>query len=99
MAELGRKGAEATARRFRGTGIDPEADLPPLDGPRACERWLEVIGRAVAEGSLSHNAGRTLAGIVREWLRANEAGEYHDRVEALEEKIAALRTGDLEVVR
>lgn len=61
--------------------------------------WLEAVGRGVATGRLTHNQGRTIAGVVREWLRAREAGEVAERIEAMEEKVAALQRGNLEAVR
>lgn len=97
MAEQGRKGAETTAKKLRGEGLDPD-DLPPLDSPQAAERWLEAVGRAVATGELSHNAGKAVARLVREFLRAREAGTVAEEIEELRDKVAALRRGELEVL-
>lgn len=96
--EIAKKGAEASVRARRGGGLE-EDELPPLDGPRAAERWLEVVGRAVATKRLSHNEGKALARVIREYLRAHESGAMEDRVEDLREKVAALKSGDLEVVK
>lgn len=95
--EIAKKGAEASARARRGGGLE-EDELPPLTGPRAAERWLEVIGRAVATKRLSHNEGKALARVIREYLRAHESGAMEERVEDLQEKVAALKRGDLEEV-
>lgn len=97
--EIARKGAEASARARRGGGLDQD-ELPPLDGPRAAERWLEAIGRAVAGKRLTHAEGKALARIIREYLRAHADGAVSDKVEELQEKVAALKTGDsLEVLK
>lgn len=97
MSEIGRKGAESTAKKLKADGLEA-SDLPDLDHPRDAERLLEVVARAVATGRLAHNEGKAIARLVREWLRARDAGEVEARVEALEQKIAAARRGDLEVM-
>lgn len=96
LSEYGRKGAKATAKKLQRDGLE-DHELPPLDTPQAAERWIEVVGRAVATGRMSHNEGRTLARLVREWLRTREAGEMADRVDELQEKVAKLKRGELEV--
>lgn len=70
MAERGRKGAEATARKLRGEGIDPDA-LPPLDSHEAAQTWLEVIGRAVTARKLSHNEANAAIKAVSEWVKTH----------------------------
>lgn len=94
LSEWGRKGGKArpSKRKLR------EEDLPPLDSPQAASTWLETVGRAVATGKLTHNEGKAVARLVREWLRAREAGELEDRMERLEEKLAAAKRGELEAV-
>lgn len=96
--EAARKGGQATARKLRKGGLHDD-DLPPLDSPQAAETWLEKVGRSVATGRLTHNEGRTIARLVREWLRAREAGEVADWMEAMEDKLSALQRGNLEAVR
>lgn len=98
MREIARKGAEATKRRWRDGGLDAD-ELPPLDGPRAAEHWLEVTGRAVATGRLGHREGRTIVSAVKEWLSAHDAGRVSQRLEALMDALAKWReTGDAEPV-
>ena len=97
IREGARKGGQASARKRRAGGLD-EGELPELEHPKDAERLLEIVARAVATGRLAHNEGKAIARLVREWLRARDAGEVEDRVEALEEKIAAAKRGDLEVV-
>ena len=90
MAERGRKGAESLKKHWRGQVL-AETDLPPLRTPVDAEQWLEVVGRAVATGRLSHNQGRTIATTVREWLKAHEAGKVSRKIEDLSEAVAKLR--------
>jgi hypothetical protein len=52
---------------------------------------LEVVGRAVATGRLYHKQDRAIATTIREWLKAHEAGTVTERVEELQEQVAALR--------
>jgi hypothetical protein len=94
MREMGRKGAAATARKLKGGGLD-EDELPPLDGPRAAERWCEVVARAVATGRLGHNEGRTVARLVKEWRASYDAGRASDRLDRLMDALSEWeRTGD-----
>ena len=78
--------------------IDLESSLKRRDGesylddaPQDVEEWLEVIGRAVATGRLSHHQGRTIATTVREWLKAHEAGKVREQVERLEKQLRAIQ--------
>lgn len=89
MAEIGRRGAEATARKLKRPGLDPEA-LPALRSPQTAEKWLEEIGRAVATGTLGHHEATAAVRAVREWLRAHEAGEVTEEVEELREQLEEL---------
>lgn len=94
LSEAGKKGAEATARKWKGKALDDD-DLPPLVDHDAAEAWLEAAGRAVATGNLGHNAGATVIRSVREWIRAHEAGSVSDRLDALMGALAEWReTGD-----
>lgn len=97
LREWASKGGRASAEKRKRDGLS-EADLPPLESPQDAETWLEVVARAVATGRLSHHEGKAVARLVREWLRANEAGAMQDRMESLEEKLSKLRRGELEVV-
>ncbi|MCH7562381.1 MAG: hypothetical protein IH968_01040 [Gemmatimonadetes bacterium] len=72
MAQRGRKGAEATAKKLRGVGLDP-AELPNLRTHEDAQGWLETIGRAVATGRLSDRQAQAAIRAVSEWVRT--AGE------------------------
>lgn len=102
LAEFGRRGAEATARRFQREGLDP-GELPPLDGPRSAAEWLEIVGRAVAEGRLPHRNGDAVVRAVRAFLAAHEAGEVADSIAELQAAVRKLKGEDpppgLRVVR
>lgn len=102
MSEIGRKGAEASARKRRGGGLEPDA-LPPLDGHDAAETWCDVVGRAVVTGRIGHNEAKAALRAVREWRESRDAGAVSDRLDELTEALAEWReTGDptqvLEVV-
>ena len=90
MADRGRKGAEASAKRFRAIGLDPD-DLPPLDGPRAASQWLEVIGRTVATGKLGHREAQAAVRAVEAWLKTNEAGAMSDELRELRSVLTELK--------
>lgn len=94
MAEIGRKGAEATARKHRRGGLDP-GDLPPLTDHASAETWTDVIGRAVVTGRIGHNEAKAALRAVREWRECRGSGELEDRVDALTDALAEWReTGD-----
>ncbi len=91
MAAQGRKGAEATAKKLRGVGLDPN-ELPSLRTHEDAQAWLETIGRAVATGRLSDRQAQAAIRAVSEWVRAeaervtgvvvNELRSELDRVKA-----------------
>ena len=73
LSEQGKRGAEATARRLRGEGLDAD-ELPPLDSHANAKRWLEIIGRAVTSRRLIHNEARVAIQAVSEWVKTE--GEH-----------------------
>lgn len=87
MQENRRKGGLATARKLKGKGLDP-AELPALESHRAAETWCDVVGRAVAEGRLGHNEGRTILRAVREWRESHDAGEVTEQIEEMREALS-----------
>lgn len=102
LSAIGRKGAEATAKKLRGTGLDP-SDLPTLDGPQTAALWLDKVGRAVATGRLGHREATAIVRVVEAFLRAHEAGSVSTEIERLASALAEWKeTGDatamLEVV-
>lgn len=99
MADRGRKGAEATARKWKGKGLDPD-ELPALDGPQAAAQWLQVIGRAVATGRLGHREGATVVRAVEAFLKAHDAGDIADQVGQIRAALDTFKkTGDASPLR
>jgi hypothetical protein len=91
LREAGRKGAEVSAHvRRKAKGLRA-GELPPLRTPQDAEVWLETIGRTVAEGRLRNQDADAATRAVREWLKAHEAGKVAERVEELQEQVAALK--------
>ena len=73
MAERGRIGAEVSKQvRRKGKGLRP-GELGPLRSPQDAERWLRIVGRAVAEGRLRNRDADATTRAVKEWLRAHAA--------------------------
>ena len=103
MAERGRKGAEATARKWKGRALSPD-DLPPLDSPQTAALWLDRVGRAVATGRLGHREATAVVRAVEAFLRAHDAGAVTGDIERLRSALEEwTKTGDnralMEVVR
>ncbi len=91
-------GAEVTKQvRRKGKGLRP-GELGPLRTPKDAERWLRIVGQAVAEGRLRSRDGDATTRAVREWLRAYDAGTVTDRVEELKAEMAKLK-GDRRLKR
>lgn len=60
---------------------------------------MELVGRIVTTGRLEHHEAKSAVCTVRKFLRAHDAGEIAERMEVLEDKIARIKAGDLEVVK
>jgi hypothetical protein len=90
MAELGRKGAQATAERYKRAGLEPD-ELGPLKNPEDARRWLELIGQAVAAGRLPNRDGQVAVRAVEAFLRAFDVGELTDRIRELEAQLKKLK--------
>lgn len=84
MAEIGRKGAEATARRYReSNGMNP-AELGRLETYDDALRWLELTGLALARGDINHREAQAMARLLAEWIRGNGDRLTSQIVEELE---------------
>lgn len=90
MAEIGRKGARATARRFRTPGLDPE-DLPKLRDHQAAKDGVETIVRAVASGLLSYKDATAAIRAVGAWLKVEGERIKAVELEELREKVEDLK--------
>ncbi len=90
LSEAGRKGAEATARKWRGRGGLEPGELPDLGTPQDAQAALDIVAHAAAEGRLPQRQADATTRAVREWLRAWEAGAVAEQVAQLQRKVAAL---------
>ncbi len=98
MADLGRKGAAATARKWRGAhGLEP-GELPQLGTPHDAQTALDIVAHAAAEGRLPQRQADATTRAVREWLRAWEAGAVAEQVAQLQRKVAALGSEKLKAI-
>ncbi len=97
MAELGRKGAESTARRFKRMGIDPDT-LPHLTSPQVAEVWLDRIARAVVSGELAHREAQAAVRAVEAFLKAHSEGKVARDLEELRGQLETLRKRGLKAV-
>lgn len=94
LAEAGRKGGKATAKKMSAEGL-AEDELPPLTSAEAAEEWCDTIGRAVVTERLTHNQGKAALRAVREWRESHDAGKVSDRLDELMDALAEWReTGD-----
>ena len=69
LSAIGRKGAEASAARFRRSGLDA-SDLGSLETVRDAQRWLEAIGEGVVTGRLKPQEATAGVRAVETWLKA-----------------------------
>ena len=67
----GKRGGEATRRRFQSAGL-PAERLGSLDCVEDALRWLEEIAKAVGARELSASEGQTMTGAVREWIKGED---------------------------
>jgi len=98
LSAAGRKGAEATARKWRGRGGLEVGELPELRTPHDAQKALDIVAHAAAEGRLPQRQADATTRAVREWLRAYDAGVVTDRVEELRAELAKLK-GDRKLRR
>ena len=98
MAEIGKKGAAATARKWRRAhGLEP-GELPELNTPHDAQAALDIVAHAAAEGRLPQRQADATTRAVREWIRAWEAGAVAEQVAQLQRKVAALGGEKLKAV-
>ena len=86
----GRRGAQVTARRFKGKGIRPE-ELGPLETHSDAKRWLRLIGEAVVTGRLSNRDAQAGVKAIEAWLKAHGESVVAKDVAELREALDALR--------
>lgn len=88
-SEMRRRGTKGAYKSHEGKGLD-EDELGPLEDHADAKAWLEVVGRAVATGRLSHRQGNVVVRAVREWVQAHGDELTAEVVEKLRAKIEAL---------
>ncbi len=98
LSEAGRKGAEATARKWRGRGGLEPGELPELRTPHDAQKALDIVAHAAAEGRLPQRQADATTRALREWLRAHEAGTVTEQVDELRRKVAALGSEKLKAL-
>ena len=86
MARRGRKGAEATAKKLRGGGLDP-GELPRLGSHEDAKLWLEVIGAAVVTKRLDARDAQAGIRAVEAWLKAEGERATAEVLDKLREEI------------
>jgi len=91
MSKIGRKGAEATARKLRGRGGLEPGELPELRTPHDAQEALDIVAHAAAEGRLPQRQADATTRAVREWLRAYDVGTVADRLEQLQANVEQLK--------
>lgn len=90
MAEIGRRGQAAIQAKGAAKGVTEE-ELGPLKSLEDAQRWLQIIGAAVAEGRLSDRAGGTVVRSVAEWVKAYESGSAGEMYEEIKSKMSRLQ--------
>lgn len=86
MKRLAAKGAAASRRG----GLDPD-ELGELHTHTDAQRWLEVIGRAVASGRLGDRAAQAAIRAVAEWVKAEGERATAEIVDELKTEIERLK--------
>ena len=90
MVEIGRKGAEATKRKYAGGGL-PSEHLGSLETIRDAQRWLRMIAEAVGERRLTYSEGQSMTAAVREWIKAEDARLRAEDLQELQAEVADLK--------
>jgi hypothetical protein len=91
MRERGAKGGEATRESWARPGVTSD-ELGPLETVEHAQRWLRVIGEAVATKRLDKGDAQAATRAVEVWLKASDSLTEED-VTRLAEKIAAVQGG------
>jgi len=94
MAERGRKGAAATAKKLQGDGLHPDT-LGELQTPADAQRWLREIALAIGRRAITHSEGRSMAGAVRTWLDAHGERLKAEEFTRLREQVRELKRAGL----
>jgi hypothetical protein len=77
LSEMGRRGAETTARRLRGAGMRP-GELPALDSIERAMAWFGILGQALAERRITHNDCREMRNCADTFIKSESEKLTHD---------------------
>ena len=87
MTRRAKRGAAATRRRWR-----RDMSLPPLTTFEAAQKWLEIVGRAVAAGHLGPREADAITRAARHWIDAAGGAELETLVRQLRGRVRELET-------
>lgn len=85
------KGAKATREAWKRPGLS-EGELGALETLQDAQRWLRVIGSAVATGRLDKGDAQAATRAVEVWIRASDS-LTEGEIAALHEKLEAVVAG------
>ena len=88
--QRGIRGGYAAAERFKRQNLRQD-ELGELRTPEDVRRWLELIGRAVACGTLSASAGAWAVRACEACLKALDAGAMASEIKELRKQLAEFR--------
>ena len=87
MSELGKRGKQA---QMADDGVS-ESELGALDTVEDAQRWLQVVGAAVATGRLSDRRAQAAVRAVSEWVKAHESGRDAAMYAELQKKLERVK--------
>ena len=90
LKEAARKGGNATALRFKPSGLSSDR-LGPLETIHDAQRWLRLIAGAVGARQLTHSEGQSMTASVREWVKAESERLKVEDLEELRAQVAELK--------
>ena len=91
LAEAGRRGAEATAKRFhRNPGLDASV-LGDLETVKDAQRWLRAIGEGAVTGKLKAQEATAGVRAVEAWMAAERDRVAVDELTELKAQLQEVR--------
>jgi len=91
MRERGLRGGIATRNAWKRPGLS-DAELGELTSLIDAQRWLRVIGSAVATGRLDRGDAQAATRAVEVWIRASDS-LTEGEIQALHDKLEAVKSG------
>ena len=90
MRQRGKRGGDATRRRFSGAGLSADC-LGTLKSISDAQRWLRLISQAVGQRQLTHSEGQAMTAGVREWLKAEDSRLRAEDLAELQAQVKRLK--------